>query len=307
MRIAFMGTPGFAARILADLAGWSRINGHRIVAVYSQPPREAGRGKKPQPSPVHRLADELGIPVFTPEKLKSAEDRQAFTALDLDVAVVAAYGLILPKPILDAPRLGCLNVHASLLPRWRGAAPIQRAIMAGDEKTGVCIMRMEEGLDTGPVYRRREIPIGPEMTAGELHDALAALGAAPLFEALADLQAGAVPEPQPKDGVTYAKKLDKAESRIDWSRPAVEVDRQIRGLSPFPGAWFELRGERIKALRSRVAAGAGTPGTVLDDALTVACGDGAVALTELQRAGKGAMGAILLLRGFPVVREEMLG
>lgn len=307
MRIAFMGTPDFAARILAELAWWCHAEGHRLVAVYSQPPREAGRGKKPQPSPVHRLADELGIPVFTPEKLKSAEDLQAFAALDLDVAVVAAYGLILPKPILDAPRLGCLNVHASLLPRWRGAAPIQRAIMAGDDRTGVCIMRMAEGLDTGPVYRRVEIPIGPEMTAGELHDALAALGGAPLFEALADLQAGAVPEPQPEDGVTYARKIDKAEARIDWSRPAVEVDRQIRGLSPFPGAWFELRGERIKVLRSRAAAGSGAPGTAVDDRLTIACGDGAVALTLLQRAGKGAMDAGPLLRGFPVAKGEALG
>ncbi len=307
MRIAFMGTPDFAARILRDLAAWSRAQGHRIVAVYSQPPREAGRGKKPQPSPVHRLADELGIPVFTPERLKSAGEQQAFAALDLDVAVVAAYGLILPKAVLDAPRLGCLNVHASLLPRWRGAAPIHRAIMAGDARTGVCIMRMEEGLDTGPVYRRREIPIGPETTTGELHDALAALGAAPLFEAIGDAAAGAVPEPQPEDGVTYARKIDKAEARIDWSRPAAEVDRRIRGLSPFPGAWFELRGERVKALRSRVASGEGAPGTALDDTLTIACGERAVALTQLQRAGKGVMDAAALLRGFPVARGEVLG
>jgi methionyl-tRNA formyltransferase len=208
---------------------------------------------------------------------------------------------------LDAPRLGCLNVHASLLPRWRGAAPIQRAIMAGDAATGVCIMRMEEGLDTGPVYRRREVPIAPDMIAGELHDVLADLGGAPLFEALADLQAGIAPVPQPKDGVTSARKIDKAEARIDWSRPAVDVDRQIRGLSPFPGAWFEVRGERIKALRSRVTAGSGAPGTVLDDTLTVACGDGAVRLTELQRAGKSAMDAATLLRGFPLGRGEVLG
>ncbi|MGE0668555.1 MAG: methionyl-tRNA formyltransferase [Sphingomonadales bacterium] len=306
MRIAFMGTPDFAARILRDLAAWTEANGHEIVAVYSQPPREAGRGRKPQPSPVHRLADELGIPVFTPEKLKSSEDQQAFAALGLDLAVVAAYGLILPKAILDAPRLGCLNVHASLLPRWRGAAPIHRAIMAGDETTGVCIMRMEEGLDTGPVYRRREIPIGPETTTGELHGALAALAAEPLFEAIADAAAGAAPEPQPEEGVTYAKKIDKAEARIDWSRPAAEVDRQIRGLSPFPGAWFELHGERIKVLRSRVASGSDTPGTVLDDNLTIACGDGAVALTKLQRAGKGAMDAASLLRGFAIIRSQVL-
>jgi methionyl-tRNA formyltransferase len=307
VRIAFMGTPDFAARILSDLAAWCGREGHELVAVYSQPPREAGRGKKPQPSPVHRLADALGVPVFTPERLKSAEDQRAFAALGLDLAVVAAYGLILPKAILDSPRLGCLNVHASLLPRWRGAAPIHRAIMAGDEKTGVCIMRMEEGLDTGPVYRRREIPIGPETTTGELHDALAALGAAPLFEAIADAAAGRMPEPQPEDGVTYARKIDKAEARIDWSRPAAEVDRRIRGLSPFPGAWFELRGERIKSLRSRVAAGSGPPGTALDDGLTIACGDGAVALTQLQRAGKGAMDAAALLRGFPVIKGERLG
>jgi methionyl-tRNA formyltransferase len=307
MRIAFMGTPDFAARLLSDLAAWSAAQGHEIVAVFSQPPREAGRGKKPQPSPVHRLAERLGIPVFTPVRLRDAAEQAAFAALDLDLAVVAAYGLILPKAILDAPRLGCLNVHASLLPRWRGAAPIHRAIMAGDPVSGVCIMRMEEGLDTGPVYRRREIAIGPEMTTGELHDALAALGGAPLFEAIGDVQAGAVPAPQPEDGVTYAKKIDKAEARIDWSRPAVEVDRQVRGLSPFPGAWFELHGERIKALRSRVADGGGAPGTALDDALTIACGGGAVALTQLQRAGKGAMDAGALLRGFPVAKGEVLG
>jgi methionyl-tRNA formyltransferase len=307
MRIAFMGTPDFAARILADLAGWCGREGHDLVAVYSQPPREAGRGKKPQPSPVHRLADSLGIPVLTPATLRAAEDQQAFAALDLDLAVVAAYGLILPGAVLDAPRYGCLNVHASLLPRWRGAAPIHRAIMAGDTVTGVCIMRMEAGLDTGPVYRRREIAIGPEMTTGELHDALAALGAEPLFEAIGDVRAGRSSEPQPDEGVTYARKIDKAEARIDWSRPAAEVDRQIRGLSPFPGAWFEWRGERIKVLRSRVAAGSGAPGTTLDDRLTIACGDGAVALIELQRAGKGAMDAEALLRGFPVPKGEGLG
>ncbi|MBI1180846.1 MAG: methionyl-tRNA formyltransferase [Alphaproteobacteria bacterium] len=307
MRIAFMGTPDFAARILSDLAAWCRDRGHELVAVYSQPPRQAGRGRKPQPSPVRRLADSLGIPVFTPERLKGKAEQQAFAALGLDVAVVAAYGLILPKPILDAPRLGCINVHASLLPRWRGAAPIQRAIMAGDATTGVCIMRMEEGLDTGPVYRRRELPIAPDMTAGELHDALAALGAAPLFEALDDLQAGAAPTPQPAEGVTYATKIDKAEASIDWSRPAAEVDRQIRGLSPFPGAWFEARGERIKALRSAVVPGEGAPGTLLDEAPTVACGEGAVRLTVLQRAGKAAMDAETFRRGFPLAAGDRLG
>jgi methionyl-tRNA formyltransferase len=306
MRIAFMGTPDFAARVLSDLAEWCAAQGHDLVAVYSQPPRQAGRGRKAQPTPVHRLAEDLGIPVFTPEKLKSPEDQAAFAALDLDVAVVAAYGLILPKPILEAPRLGCLNVHASLLPRWRGAAPIQRAIMAGDATSGVCIMRMEEGLDTGPVYRRREIPITAEMTAGDLHDALAALGAAPLVEAMADIQAGTPPEPQPDEGVTYARKIDKAEARIDWTRPAAEVDRHIRGLSPFPGAWFEARGDRVKVLRSGVSEGNGPPGTVLDDRLTVACGDGAVRLTQLQRAGKGAMDTGDFLRGFPLEAGDRL-
>ena len=303
LRIAFMGSPSIALGVLEALIA----AGYEIACVYSQPPRPAGRGQKLTPTPVHAFAEARGLDVRTPKSLKKAEEQAAFAALNLDAAVVVAYGLILPQPILDAPRLGCLNMHASILPRWRGAAPIQRAIMAGDEKTGVCIMRMEAGLDTGPVYRRREIPIGAEMTAGELHDALAALGAAPLFEALGDVQAGVVPEPQLEEGVTYAKKIDKAEARIDWLRPAAEVDRQIRGLSPFPGAWFELRGERIKALRSRVAAGSDEQGTALDDRLTIACADGAVALTELQRAGKGAMAADALLRGFPIARGEVLG
>jgi methionyl-tRNA formyltransferase len=307
MRLAFMGTPEFAARVLADLAAWCGREGHRIVAVYTQPPREAGRGRKPRPSPVQALAGTLGLPVFAPARLRDPAEQAAFAALDLDVAVVAAYGLILPRPVLDAPRLGCLNVHASLLPRWRGAAPIQRAVMAGDAVTGVCIMRMEAGLDTGPVYRRRELAIAPGATAGDVHDALAALAAAPLFEALADARAGVPPVPQPAEGVTYAAKIDKAEARIDWSRPAVAVDRLIRGLSPFPGAWFEAKGERVKVLRSALAPGAGPPGAVLDDALTVACGDGALRLVELQRAGKAAMDAPTLLRGFPLGPGETLG
>ncbi len=300
MRIAFMGTPDFAAVILADLAERASDLGHQLIAVYSQPPRAAGRGKKTRLTPVHRLADQLNIPVHTPVSLKGDDEQSAFAALDLDVAIVAAYGLILPVPILEAPRFGCINVHASLLPRWRGAAPIQRAIMAGDAKTGVCIMQMEAGLDTGPVYRRREIDIGPEMTAGELHDELAAMSIAPLLEALSDLGEGASPEAQPEEGVTYAQKIDKAEARIDWSQPAATVDRQIRGLSPFPGGWFEKDGDRIKVLRSRLVVGSGPAGECLDNALTVACGDGAVQLLELQRAGKGAMDAENYLRGHPI-------
>ncbi|MFN3230971.1 MAG: methionyl-tRNA formyltransferase [Alphaproteobacteria bacterium] len=306
MRIAFMGTPDFAAVILADLAAWAEAEGHEIVAVYSQPPRAAGRGKKLKPTPVHALADMLGIEVHTPERLKGADDQSTFAALDLDVAVVAAYGLILPQAILDVPRYGCLNVHASLLPRWRGAAPIQRAIMAGDRKSGVCIMQMEAGLDTGPVYRRREIDITPEMTAGDLHDALAAASMEPLIEALGDVQAGVAAEPQPEGGITYAHKIDKAEARIDWSRPAETVDGQIRGLSPVPGAWFEMAGERIKVLRSHLAEGHGAPGSILDDRLRVACSTGAVRLLELQRAGKAAMDAESFLRGKQVPTGTVL-
>jgi methionyl-tRNA formyltransferase len=302
MRVVFMGTPDFSVPVLEALVE----AGHEVVAVYCQPPRPAGRGKKERPSPVQRTGEALGLPVFSPLNFKSDEDRAQFAAHDADVAVVVAYGLILPQAVLDAPRKGCLNIHASLLPRWRGAAPIHRAIMAGDDKTGVCIMQMEAGLDTGPVLLRAETEIAPGDTTGSLHDRLAGMGAALVVEALERLD-GLEPEPQPDEGVTYAEKISKDEARIDWTRPAAEVDCHIRGLSPFPGAWTEVGGERIKVLLSCVSEGAGAPGEVLDDALTVACGSGAVRLLRLQRAGKGAMERDDLLRGFPVARGTVLG
>ena len=289
MRVIFMGTPDFSVPALRAIAAR-----HDVAAVYSQPPRAAGRGQKPRPSPVHRAAETLGIPVRTPERLKSPEEQAAFAALDADVAVVVAYGLILPQPVLDAPRLGCLNIHASLLPRWRGAAPIHRAIMAGDAETGVAIMQMQAGLDTGPVLAEARTPIGPEDTTADLHDRLAEMGAALVGDVLDRLPLPAAP--QPSEGVTYAQKIDKAEARIDWALPAPQVDRQIRGLSPFPGAWCMLGGERIKLLRSRLAAGAGAPGTVLQG-FTIACGTGAVEVLEAQREGKRPMPAAEVLRG----------
>lgn len=289
MRVIFMGTPDFSVPALRAIAAR-----HDVAAVYSQPPRAAGRGQKPRPSPVHRAAETLGIPVRTPERLKSPEEQAAFAALGADVAVVVAYGLILPQPVLDAPRLGCLNIHASLLPRWRGAAPIHRAIMAGDAETGVAIMQMQAGLDTGPVLAEARTPIGPEDTTADLHDRLAEMGAALVGDVLDRLPLPAVP--QPSEGVTYAQKIDKAEARIDWALPAPQVDRQIRGLSPFPGAWCMLGGERIKLLRSRLAAGAGAPGTVLQG-FTIACGTGAVEVLEAQREGKRPMPAAEVLRG----------
>ncbi|MEO0360962.1 MAG: methionyl-tRNA formyltransferase [Pseudomonadota bacterium] len=296
MRLAFMGTPAIAVETLEALAA----AGHEIVAVYTQPPRPAGRGKRERPTPVAERAAALGLEVRTPKNFKAEEDRAAFAALDLDVAVVVAYGLILPQPVLDAPRRGCLNLHASLLPRWRGAAPIQRAIMAGDEETGVCVMRMEAGLDTGPVALTARTPIRADDTAATLHDRLSALGAPLMVEALDRLAGGTlVFEPQPEEGV-YAAKIDKAEARIDWSRPAAEVDAHIRGLSPSPGAWFELGGERVKALLSAPASGEGPPGATLDDSLAVACGDGAVRLLRLQRAGKAPAEAAAFLNGRPV-------
>ncbi len=301
MRIIFMGTPDFAVPALEALVA----AGHEIAAVYCQPPRPAGRGKKDRPSPVQARAEVLGLPVRHPGSLKSPEVQAEFAALKADVAVVAAYGLILPQPVLDAPGRGCLNIHASLLPRWRGAAPIQRAIMAGDAETGICIMAMEAGLDTGPVLLRARTPIGAEETAGELQQRLARMGAELIVEALERLDE-LVPEPQPEAGVTYAAKIDKAEARVDWTRPAEAVDRQIRGLSPFPGAWCEIGGARVKLLGARRAEGSGAPGEVLDDALTVACGAGAVALTRLQRAGKGAQEAPDFLRGWPVARGTRL-
>ncbi|MEX0283027.1 MAG: methionyl-tRNA formyltransferase [Paracoccaceae bacterium] len=301
MRVVFMGTPAFSVPALEALVD----NGHEVVAVYSQPPRPAGRGKKDRPTPVHARALELGLEVRHPVSLKGAEEQAEFAALEADVAVVVAYGLILPQPVLDAPRRGCLNIHASLLPRWRGAAPIHRAIMAGDVQTGVCIMQMEAGLDTGPVLLREALDIAPADTTDTLHDRLSEMGAKLITDALKQLDTQE-PMPQPEEGVTYAHKIDKAEARIDWTRPAAEVDRQIRGLSAFPGAWTELEGERVKLLLSELADGQSVPGTTLDDTLTVACGDGAVRLLRLQRAGKGAQDAATFLRGRPVPRGTSL-
>ena len=291
MRVVFMGTPDFSVPVLDALVG----AGHEIACVYCQPPRPAGRGKKPRPTPVHARAEALGLPVRHPVTLREPQAQADFAALNAEVAVVVAYGLILPQPVLDAPEHGCLNIHASLLPRWRGAAPIHRAIMAGDAETGVCIMQMEAGLDTGPVLLREATPIGAEETTGDLRDRLSQLGAGLIRRALDGLD-GLTPQPQPEEGVTYAAKIDKAEARIDWTRPAAEIDRQIRGLSPFPGAWCELAGERIKLLRCRLAEGRGDPGQVLRD-LTIACGDGAIEITEAQRQGKRPMPAEDFLRG----------
>ena len=289
MRVIFMGTPEFAVPVLQALAAQ-----HEVVCVYSQPPRPAGRGKADRKSPVQVVAEGLGLPVRHPASLKGEAEQAEFAALAADVAVVVAYGLILPQAVLDAPRLGCLNIHASLLPRWRGAAPIHRAIMAGDRETGVCVMQMEAGLDTGPVLLRRAVEIGAEETTAGLHDRLAALGAGLIVEALAALPLAA--EAQAAEGVTYAAKIDKAEARVDFRRPAQEVDRLIRGLSPFPGAWIEVAGERVKLLRSRVVAGAGAPGQVLGG-FVVACGTGAVEVLEAQREGKRPMAAANVLQG----------
>ena len=294
MRIAFMGTPDFAVPTLDAL----HEAGHEIAAVYSQPPRPAGRGKGLRQSPVHRRAEELGIEVRTPASLRDPAEQRAFAALDLDAAVVAAYGLILPQPILEAPRRGCLNVHGSILPRWRGAAPIQRAILAGDEKTGVTIMHMERGLDTGPMYAVRETAIDGK-TAGELTEELAAMGAALMVEVLADLDAFP-PVPQPEDGVTYAAKIEKHEARLDFTNPAEAVERQVRAFNPSPSAFFEFGGERIKLLAARVTEGRGEPGTVIADDLTIACSEGAIRPTLVQRAGRAAMTPSELLRGFPI-------
>ncbi|AXI43698.1 methionyl-tRNA formyltransferase [Sulfitobacter sp. SK011] len=281
MRVIFMGTPEFSVPVLDALV----TAGHDIVSVYCQPPRPAGRGKKDRPSPVQMRAEALGLPVRHPVSLKPAEEQAAFATLEADVAVVVAYGLILPQAVLDASRKGCLNIHASLLPRWRGAAPIHRAIMAGDAETGVCIMQMDAGLDTGPLLMCKVTDIGADETTAQLHDRLSALGAAAIVEALASLD-DLTPVPQPDDGVTYASKIDKAEARIDWTKPAQDIDRLIRGLSPFPGAWFEHAGTRVKVLGSTLAEGSGPAGEVLDKGLRIACGMGAVQLTRLQRAGK---------------------
>jgi methionyl-tRNA formyltransferase len=303
LRIAFMGTPAFAVPALVALIE----AGHEVACIYTQPPRPAGRGKMARATPVHAFGLLNDIEVRHPESLRDAAEQAAFAALGLDLAVVAAYGLIIPKPVLDAPRHGCLNIHASLLPRWRGAAPIQRAILAGDAETGITIMRMDEGLDTGPMLLQQSVAIGADMDAGELHDELAALGARLIVEALDLLEGGALSEmPQPDAGVTYAAKVDKAEARLDWTRPAAEVERQVRAFSPAPGAWFEIDGQRVKVLAATVAAGDAAPGTVLDDRLTVACGDGALRLQGLQSAGKTAMAAESFLRGRPVPRGTVL-
>jgi len=302
MRLIFMGSPEFSVPVLDALIA----AGHEIACVYCQPPRPAGRGKKDRPTPVHARAETLGLPVRHPTSLKSPEDQAAFAALKADIAVVVAYGLILPQPILDAPTHGCLNIHASLLPRWRGAAPIHRAIMAGDQETGICIMQMDAGLDTGAVLLCRTTAIAAEETTAQLHDRLSDIGAALIVEALAQRET-LTPRPQPEDGITYAAKIDKSEARIDWSRPAVEIDRQIRGLSPFPGAWCMLAGQRLKLLGSKLAQGSGAPGTALDDALTIACGTGAVQISRLQKAGKGAQDAREFLRGTSLPRGTQLG
>jgi methionyl-tRNA formyltransferase len=298
MNLVFMGTPDFSVPALDALAA----AGHRVLAVYTQPPRPAGRGQKEQPAPVQRAAERRGIPVRTPKTLRDAGAQEEFKALRADLAVVAAYGLLLPKPVLDAPLRGCLNIHASLLPRWRGAAPIQRAIEAGDAETGITIMVMDEGLDTGPMLLKESVPIGPDTTAGALHDALAALGARLIVRALAGLESGAlVPAPQPAGGVTYAKKITKDEARLDWRAPAALLARRIRAFNPFPGAWFEAKGERIRVLAAEAVAAAGRaakPGTVLDARLAIACGAGALRPTLLQRAGKAPMAADAFLRGF---------
>lgn len=293
MRVIFMGTPDFSVPALRAIAAR-----HDVVAVYSQPPRAAGRGQKPRLSPVHKAAEDLGIAVHTPARLSSAEDQAAFAALQADIAVVVAYGLILPQTVLDAPQMGCLNIHASLLPRWRGAAPIHRAVMAGDAETGVAIMQMEAGLDTGPVLAETRCPIGPRDTTADLHDRLAEMGAALIIDVLGRMPLPA--RPQQAEGVTYAKKINKSEARIDWALPADAVDRQIRGLSVFPGAWCMIGEERVKLLRSCMATGMdgpqGAPGTVLPGFI-IACGSGAVEILEAQREGKRPMPAAEILRG----------
>ena len=299
MNLVFMGTPDFAVPALEALIA----AGHTVIAVYTRPPRPAGRGQKDQPSPVHQAAERHGLSVRTPKSLREPAAEAEFRALRADLAVVAAYGLILPKPVLDSPLRGCLNIHASLLPRWRGAAPIQRAIEAGDAETGITIMVMDEGLDTGPMLLEESVPIGPDTTALTLHDALAALGARLIVRAVAGLANGSlIPVPQPGDGVAYAKKIAKDEARLDWRQPAALLERRIRAFNPAPGAWFEARGERIRVLRAEVPAGlsGGAPGTVLDDRLTVACLGGALRLLELQRSGKAPVPADAFLRGFSI-------
>lgn len=299
MRLVFMGSPDFSVPILAALLD----AGHEIACVYAQPPRPAGRGQKEHRSPVHAFAEDQGLAVRTPANLKGAEDQAAFADLEADCAVVAAYGLILPKAVLDAPSLGCINVHASLLPRWRGAAPIQRAILAGDAETGVTIMQVIEALDAGAMLLAEAVPMTPQTTGGGLHDALSALGARLIVEALDGLQAATLTAtPQPEDGVTYAHKLSRQEGRLDWGQTAAELERRVRAFDPWPGTWFEVMAgsalQKIKVLAADVVDGSGAPGTVLDGSLTVACGDDALRLTRVQRPGKGPVAADAFLRGF---------
>lgn len=298
LRLAFMGTPDFAVPTLAAILK----AGHDVAAVYTRPPRKAGRGQKNQLSPIHAFAEENGIEVRTPKSLKSPEEQKAFAALDLDVAVVVAYGLILPKAILDAPTHGCLNLHGSLLPRWRGAAPIQRAIMAGDEETGVMAMAMDEGLDTGDVALTARTPIGTDDTAGSMHDRLSAIGADLMVAALEKLEQGALTfTPQPEEGVTYASKIEKSEGRIDWTRPAKGLHCHLRGLTPWPGAWFEIPSGkdpiRVKVLRAKPVERGGEPGTIIEAPLTIACAEGALEIEEVQRAGRSACSAEAFARG----------
>jgi methionyl-tRNA formyltransferase len=298
LRVVFMGTPDFAVPTLSEIVG----QGHDVVAVYTRPPAAAGRGMELKPSPVHKMADRFGLPVLTPKTLRAEEAAEIFRSHNADVAVVVAYGMLLPKAVLEAPELGCLNLHASLLPRWRGAAPIQRAIMAGDKETGVAVMKMEEGLDTGPVAMVERVAITPDMNAGELHDRLMVLGADLMVRALAALSRGGLGfTPQPEEGVTYADKLKNEEALIDWSKPAQEVHDHIRGLSPFPGAYFTAdfgKGrERVKVLRSTLGQGSGSPATLIDNDGTISCGEGAIRLVQVQRAGKGPVAFEEFLRG----------
>lgn len=303
LRIAFMGTPDFAVPALRALID----SPHVIAAVYSQPPRPAGRGQKERKAPVHLAAEAAGLDVRTPKSLKSESEEEAFKALNLDAAVVVAYGLILRKPILEAPRLGCLNIHPSLLPRWRGAAPIQRAIMAGDAETGVTIMKLDEGLDSGPILLEEHVPITPRMTAGALHDDLARRGAGLMLKALEGLADGSLqPKPQSETGVTYAAKISHDDQRIDWNNRAEAIERRVRALAPMPGAWFDLGGTRVKLWEAEVIEGSGKPGEVIDDKLTVTCGSGALRLLTLQREGKRAMSAEEFLRGNAVLRGTCL-
>jgi len=304
LRLVFMGTPDFAVPSLIELA----VRGHDIAAVYTRAPKPAGRGMEMQVTPVEREARRLKLPVFTPKTLRDAEAQVTFQSHQADAAVVVAYGLILPKAVLDAPKLGCFNVHASLLPRWRGAAPINRAVMAGDAESGVTIMKMDEGLDTGAMAMVERAQITADMTAGDLHDLLSRLGADLMARTLAAVERASLTlTPQPAKGVTYAEKISKSETRVDWTRSWSEVHDHIRGLSPFPGAWFELDGVRVKVLRATKGEGSGAPGTLLDDRLTIACGDGAVRLTQVQRAGKQPMAAEDFLRGTPVKAGSRAG